>query len=115
MIEVEDPLTNSLMGSFLIEVSVIIFNHACQMPSMKDKSVVQTFSAQAAQEPFTNVMSPRSSIGCLPVFLFLSLRPHKKRASPIGCHDREGDIGDLDPRVLLRVTVVPSIHRLGNG
>jgi hypothetical protein len=68
MIEVGDPLTNSLMGSFLIEVSATIFNHACQMPTMKDESVVQTFSAQAAQEPFTNAISPRSSIGCLQFF-----------------------------------------------
>jgi hypothetical protein len=68
MIEVGDPLTHSLMGSFLIEVSAIISNHACQMLTLKDESVVQACSAQAAQEPFTHAISPRSSIGCLQFF-----------------------------------------------
>jgi len=40
----------------------------------------------------------------------LSLWPQSKSASPICCHDREGDIWGYYPRVLLRVTAVRSIH-----
>jgi hypothetical protein len=50
---VGNPLTDSLMGSFLIEVIGIFPNNPCQMPIMKDEGMVEAFSSQATHESFT--------------------------------------------------------------
>jgi hypothetical protein len=43
--EIGDPLINSLMGSFLIEVLGIFLHYFRQMLAMKDEGMVQAFSS----------------------------------------------------------------------
>jgi len=43
-----DPLTDSLMRSFLIEAIGIFSDNSRQMPAMKNEGMVQAFSSQAA-------------------------------------------------------------------
>ena len=42
---VGNPLTYTLMGSFLIEVMGIFLHHSRQLPAIKDEGVVQAFSS----------------------------------------------------------------------
>ena len=39
IVEIGDPLTDSLMGSFLIEVFGIVRDNSCQMPTPKDEGM----------------------------------------------------------------------------
>ena len=48
-----DPLTDSLMRSFLIEIVFIFSDNSRQMPAMKNEGMIQAFSSQAAHESFT--------------------------------------------------------------
>jgi hypothetical protein len=57
-----DPLINSLMGSFLIEVIGIFPDNSRQLLAIKDECMVQAFSSQAANIPFTNTICARRSI-----------------------------------------------------
>jgi len=41
---VGNPLTDSLMGTFLIEGIVILVDHSHQLPAIKDECMVQAFS-----------------------------------------------------------------------
>ena len=45
IVEIGDPLTDSLMGSFLIEVVGIFPDNSRQLPTMKDEGMVQAFSS----------------------------------------------------------------------
>ena len=58
-----DPLTNALMGTFLIVVIGVFPDHSLQMPAMKNNGMVQTFSSQAAHEPFAYSIGSWRSIG----------------------------------------------------
>ena len=49
-----DPLTNSLMGSFLIEVIGIFPDNSRQLPAIKDVCMVQAFSSQACAGYFNH-------------------------------------------------------------
>jgi len=62
IVKVGDPLTNSLMRSFLIEVIGIFSGYPHQMPTMKNKCIVQAFSSQVAHKPFTNAIGSGRSI-----------------------------------------------------
>ena len=61
---VGNPLTDSLMGSFLIEVIGVFPNNPCQMPIMKDEGMVEAFSSQATHESFTYTIGSWCPVRC---------------------------------------------------
>ena len=60
---VGNPLTNSLMGSFLIEEVGIFPDNSRQLLAIKDECMVQAFSSQAAHIPFTNTIHTGCPVG----------------------------------------------------
>ena len=63
-----DPLTNSLMGLFLIEVMGIFPDNSRQLLAIKDECIIQAFSAQAAHKPFTSTIRTWCPVWCSQFF-----------------------------------------------